>query len=192
MDERDALLAQLSGLQTPPVSHWPAIGWWLLALLLLVAIFGVLWLWQRHRQAAWRREARSELQALRATVGSRPAEEILQGASVLARRLLLIAEPRSQVAALHGEPWLERLDSAAGQPVFTHGFGRLLLEQPYQRAPQVPPDDLHALLDALTVLLAAIRPHQRPVYQRSWRPAARARPASVAARPRTLHRTDPS
>lgn len=160
MDEEAELLSRLQGLEVPAVSAWPAIGWWLLAVLLLLVLFGGLWWRRRYRHDAWRREANAAIEDLRAAADREPAEVVLRRCSALARRLLLIAEPRAEVAALHGEPWLERLDAAARQPVFTQGFGRLLLEQPYQRAPQVPPHDLQALVDALAVLLGAIRPHR--------------------------------
>ncbi len=158
MDEQAELVSRLRDLEVPEVSAWPAIGWWLIAAALFVVLIGALWYWRRYRQNAWRREADAALLELRIAVEHEPAEVVLRRCSVLARRLLLIAEPRVEVAALHGEPWLERLDRAARQPLFTQGFGRLLIEQPYQKSPRIPPHDLQALIDALAVLLGAIRP----------------------------------
>ena len=41
-------------------------------------------------------------------------------------------EPRSEVASLHGEPWLEWLDHDLPEPRFSKGPGRSLLELPYR------------------------------------------------------------
>ena len=163
MNQRDALLAQLQALQMPAPGPWQQLGAWLLPVLgcLLLLLLIVLWRRRRSRRNRWRREARDTLQQLRADVSVEPAAAILARCSALARRLLLVAEPRSDVASLHGDAWLARLDAAAKRPLFSQGFGRLLLDQPYQRSPQVPPHDLLALIDCLGVLTDAVRPTAR-------------------------------
>lgn len=153
MSDVDALLAQMRDVQVPAVSIWPAPGWWLLAILFLLLFF-LAWQWrQRRRRLVWRREARRELASLRSTAAELSASATLAGCSALARRLLLVAEPREAVAGLQGEAWLSQLDDICRQALFSEGSGRLLLEGQYQRDPDVNSDDLELLFTALDTLI---------------------------------------
>jgi len=160
MNEIDALLAGMRDVHAPPVSAWPALGWWLLVLLVVLLCFFLWQLLQRRRRLQWRFEARAELATLRADLGTAPTTSILARCSALVRRLVLVAEPRTAIAGLHGEAWLEKLDTVCRQPVFSHGFGRLLLDQPYQPTPSVSTDDLESLLDAIDTLMKAVQRQQ--------------------------------
>jgi len=78
---------------------------------------------------------------------------LLSRCSQLARKVVLAADNREQVASLHGEQWLEKLDDICDRPEFTQGVGRLLLDQPYQRQPILSEQDLSALFDSMHVLI---------------------------------------
>lgn len=129
-------LAQLRDYHLPePVSWWPpAPGWWLLALLLLLAIgAAVRWSLAYRRRVAARRSALRELQTLRAAHDAAGNDATLvRGLSRLLRRFALARFPRERVAGLTGETWLRFLDRYSADRPFTHGVGRALLEAPYR------------------------------------------------------------
>jgi len=66
---------------------------------------------------------------------------------------VLAADHREQVAALHGEQWLAKLDEICDRPEFTQGIGRLLLDQPYRKQPALADRDLNALFESMEVLI---------------------------------------
>ena len=63
----------------------------------------------------------------------------------LVKQTALAFRPRTEVAALSGEPWLQFLDASYGEKGFTEGPGRLLPKLAYAslaqegRHPQVHP-----------------------------------------------------
>lgn len=157
MTEREALLAQLRDPSLPEIDWWPlAPGWWILAGLLTgsILLYCVSRIWRRHhRRKAWQRQARAELEKLRASLPDATNHDILMAASVLTRRILLAVMPRTRVAALHGDAWLGTLDRLAGGRRFSEGPGRWLATGPYQRDCALGDSELSAMLDAIDELL---------------------------------------
>jgi len=153
MNDSAQLLAELRGVQAPTASWVPAIGWW--ALLLVIVFLAAAFYKYRQRQRAmrWRMEAAAELVAIRAEIGLSQPAEVLAKSSRLARRIALVSYPRSKIAPLQGTAWLQQLDELTGKPLFTQGLGRLLLDAPYQRSPDIADSDLHSLLDSVQQLL---------------------------------------
>jgi hypothetical protein len=125
-------LEQLRDWHLPdPIPWWPpAPGWWVLAVLLLVAAVWMLGrIRRRHRQGAAARSALTELSALRAAFSADDdARAFAAGVSRLLRRLALERFPREQVAGLTGPAWLDFLDATGGGDAFRHGPGRALAE----------------------------------------------------------------
>ena len=107
-------LAQLRDIHLPQsVSWWPpAPGWWLLAIILLLALgLTARWLWLRHKRGAYKRTAVAELEYLLANWHtSRDTAVFLQGLNALLKRVALHSYPGTDVAALNGAPWTEFLD----------------------------------------------------------------------------------
>ena len=153
MNETDALLTQLRGVQAPDVSAIPAYGWWLLAFLILVLAYLVYRFFCFYRSRQWKREARAELLRLRTQMNDTPVAQTLADTSRLTRRIMLVAQPRLEVASLHGDEWLEMLDRVCRKPLFSNGFGRLLETGPYQREPTVSEPDLNSLFEAVDELI---------------------------------------
>jgi len=147
MNDKEALLKQLRDVELPEVSAMPAPGWWLLMLLLVLMAFTRL----------WQRQAQAELQNIRSQRGDESNSALLSRCSQLARKVVLAADHREQVAALHGEQWLAKLDDICGRPEFTQGIGRLLLDQPYQKQPVLAEQDVNALFESIEVLINNIR-----------------------------------
>jgi len=167
MNEKEALLNQLRDVEVPQVSSVPALGWWLLLLLVIFAIVAAWVFYRRWRARLWQRQALEQLQNIRALVGNAPDGTVLSECSQLARKVVLAADHREQVAALHGEPWLEKLDDVCGRPEFSQGAGRLLLDQPYQRQPVLGEQDFIALFDSFETLIGAAAKY-RSTDQAMW------------------------
>lgn len=141
-----------------PVGWWPpAIGWWLLLILVPLLVLGVMWLIRRLRRVSPVKLARRELDALRADGSLDPAEKVRR-LSILLRRTALSVYPRDEVAGLAGEAWLRWLDEPLGEPRFSQGAGRLLVDAPYRPA---PPTDLDELLDLCRDWLRALSKSHR-------------------------------
>jgi len=132
------------------ISWWPpAPGWWMLLALILVVIL-LVWWWQRRKAALRVRVAAlAEWEQLMVTFQhEQNVSQLVQGLSVLLRRVSLSYYPREAVAGISGEAWLRYLDnrhSLSQANGFSEGVGRLLLAGPYQQ--QVDGDvlALHAL-----------------------------------------------
>lgn len=155
--QKQALLEQLKDVQLPAVSVVPALGWWLLALLVMVLVWAVLAYKKRQRFTVWQQQVQQELNTIIQESPNRPTSETLMRCSALARKLLLLAEPRELIAPLQGEAWLAKLDEITQQSVFTSGYGRLLLDSPYQANPEVRADDMAELFDAMSLLFKQVK-----------------------------------
>lgn len=122
-------LANLKPLHNPETIAWwpPAPGWWLLAVmaLLAAAVYGW-WRYQRRLQ----RLALLELDQLKTQdlTASQVANQINQ----LLKRYALVCYSRQKVAGLSGKTWLRFLKQSSDEQMFLRA-GKLLLDTPYQR-----------------------------------------------------------
>jgi hypothetical protein len=119
-----------------PVGWWPpALGWWLLAALVLAsaALYGMHYYRARHKRAALRAmtRVRSALEQ-----GAEPVA-CLQFLSTILRRFAMTSVARTaaepHVAGLIGERWLRYLDGRWTRTDFSAGVGKRLLAAPYAR-----------------------------------------------------------
>lgn len=121
-----------------PVSWWPpAPGWWVLLFLGLLIVFSV-WLFRLiQRRRSVRVAAFKELQMISHVFSQKgDAHQLVTSLSILLRRICLSYFPRTDVAGLTGEKWLEFLDHCLDwgnvQARFSQGAGRALIVAPYQ------------------------------------------------------------
>ena len=128
-------LAQLRDIHLPDaIGWWPlAPGWYLLAIILFVALITVIFLGGRYYL-----NGRSRRQALRLLVTcqqqyQRDANSQLSAARVseLLKRVALVYFPREQVASLQGESWITFLNTTSNGLDFNCVHTELL-EAPYQ------------------------------------------------------------
>lgn len=125
----------------PEIGMWPpALGWWILAAVLLIALYLLIRHWQR-RQPKYRKQivqpALSELQRIEQEYADDPAEMIRQ-LSILLRRSAISLHGRYKTAGLTGKDWLHFLDQQQHGEVFTQRFAAMITEQPYR--PQLSGD----------------------------------------------------
>ncbi|MCV6626833.1 MAG: DUF4381 domain-containing protein [Cellvibrionaceae bacterium] len=141
-------LAKLRPLQAPaPVSELPALGWWLLGSLIIVAILAALWLWhsKREQRLANSRDKAQRAEAL-ALLNSFDADnkaEFIADLNSLLKRLAHHHYRAQGPAQLQGQAWVTFLcDSCPG--LEPQAFS-LLVDGPY-----LPPEQLgNSLLEPL-------------------------------------------
>lgn len=155
MNETEALLSQLRDVEIPTVSSGIAPGWWLLLCFVLVVCVLLYFRYKRWESRLWQRQATHALDGIRQQLGVVSSGTTLSSCSTLARKVVLAVDKRENVARLHGEAWLEKLDSVCARPEFTQGIGRLLVDQAYQKQPEISAADLSELLDSMGVLITS-------------------------------------
>ena len=114
----------LRDIHQPPAPSWwpPAIGWWLLAAIVLVALGA--WAWRAWRRRRRRRELARVFDAGIAEATTPVAR--IAAASMLLRRAARLRDPAA--GALQGEAWLAFLDAGAPVALFAGDAGALLLD----------------------------------------------------------------
>lgn len=165
MPETTAL--ELRDIHLPDAVSWwpPAPGWWMLFALLVVIVLGYLF-WRRWRaQGRVRREGLLELEQLAAAYqANQDSHQLVKEISILMRRLALSYYPRSEVASLSGEAWLQWLDGPLQNSPWPEGFsqgeGRILNTGPY--APQ-------AIVDVEQLLLLCRTWLEKQNKKKAWR-----------------------
>lgn len=125
------------------IAVWPpALGWWLLcAILLLALVLGLYYGLKSYRKQAYRRVALKALVQLEQDY-MRSACSLLNDHSLesslvhLLKRTALSAYPRCDVARLIGDEWLHFMDNKAGMNAFNTELGRHLLANRFAPQPQ--------------------------------------------------------
>ncbi len=120
------------------VSGWPpAIGWWLLPLIILLLALLIYKApeyikkyKQRHKKIAYKKIALQELKTI--SENDLQAGDTLRHISGLLRRIALSYLPRENVAALTGNQWIEQLNKLSSQAVFSDEISELLINATYQ------------------------------------------------------------
>ncbi len=136
-----------------PVSWWPvAPGWGVLLGLLCLLIFALFlllrWFIKRHKMP--KRVALRKLNKLQRDYQQHHnSQKLIQAISILLRRFFITEYPRAQVASLTGEAWLQFLDQHLGEPQFTQGEGRCLIEAPYKPHVKIEADTLLKLCHSI-------------------------------------------
>ena len=142
-------LQQLRDLHLPAHPGWfpPAPGWWILALLLAVAVTVVVLrrIAQRRRRMPFR-AARVELEQLRAAAdaGQTTASGYAHGANAILKRVAIHGLRRGDAAPLSGDAWLDFLDGLDAAGTFRNGAGEALGDRRFVARAAVD----HAALDA--------------------------------------------
>ena len=117
MSEYEGLnLAQLLDLLEAPVAPDPVSflpqtpGWWIVLAWLVAVVLVVVWnRYQKWRRNRYRREALKALHSIEKSRGAATAGQI----AMLLRRTALAAYPRSRVASLYGDAWVEFLTESS-------------------------------------------------------------------------------
>jgi len=122
----------LKDLHLPDPINWfpPAIGWWLVIVLIPVLIALSYWLYRRLT----RKTALKSAKILLITIKNSRMDNAqkLAELSALLRRVAISVAPRAETAGLTGQAWLAFLDSSLIGSPFTKGAGQCLASAPYR------------------------------------------------------------
>ena len=134
------LLQDLRDVIPPPEpGFWPpVIGWWLVAIFILILIAAIIYY---IKLAIVRYSRHSIVQQIDEIAGLQPPQAIAE-LSIFMRRVAITRYPRSAVAGLTGQAWLEFLDQSGNTDQFTQGVGRMLTIAPYSANKQFDLDSL--------------------------------------------------
>ncbi|MEE9445967.1 MAG: DUF4381 domain-containing protein [Cocleimonas sp.] len=115
----------------------PAIGWWILLSIILLALSALfLSVRSKLRQQAKLKKQREKLMAklkmYEDKLTQNPSNKTIADMNTLLRQLAVNYYPRSKISSLTGCDWLKFLDQSGNTRGFTKGAGRILIEAPYQ------------------------------------------------------------
>lgn len=134
------------------VSWWPpALGWWILAavVLALLAIAVTSWWVRRQRARDWRVDARFRMRQLGRSVRDNDPKTAVSELSDLLRRVAIARYGRGTCAGLAGDQWLDWLTENDPAGFDWRKNGRVLLDLPYMPAGSgVGSQDLRKLVAA--------------------------------------------
>ena len=122
-----------------PPSFWPpAVGWWILLAVTLIALAkAFVWLKTRlnkkRLQEQQRKNLLNKLSLLEAKLVKKPSNKVIAEINTLLRQYAINYYPRSKISSLTGSDWLNFLDKSGNTKGFTKGAGRILVEAPYQK-----------------------------------------------------------
>jgi len=155
----------------------PAIGWWLLPVILCLLIllaFKLVQLKKQHKAPpAYKKIANREMQLLESKFKDDEASiEYLREISALLRRIALSYLPRESVASLTGTQWINQLNELSGEPVFTPETAALLISAPYQKDISFDKDDLLRSCKRWVERLPDKPVHNQPVHNQSVKEAS--------------------
>jgi hypothetical protein len=146
MDEQlqAQLLAQMKDVHLPePISWWPlAVGWWLVAALIIGSIAAIIYvLWRRYRQNRYRKLAISELLInYQQWLSERDDQAYLSLANDLLKRVVRIFNP--SLVAQFSDAWVDKLDDY-NRTEFSTEARYALAHQCYQAHVEADIDSLH-------------------------------------------------
>ena len=130
----------LRDIHLPDAINWwpPAMGWWVLMLLIPLLIFGSWWLFKRLTRQTVVKTARSLLEQIKTNPNTNDFEKLHQ-LSIWLRRVSISIAPHEQSAGLSGEAWLAYLDNGVEGTPFSQGIGQVISSAQYR---QSAPDNL--------------------------------------------------
>ncbi len=139
MAKADAL-AQLKDIHLPEhIGWWPlAPGWYLVILLILFLIITLSYLaYKRHANALAKNQALQLLSSYKEQYEKdRNAQLASARISELLRRVALVYYPRSEVASLHGDTWVEFLNQTS-KGIDFKPVKSMLLDSPFKTSETV-------------------------------------------------------
>ncbi len=124
----------LKDIHLPETFGWwpPALGWWLLLILIPLIGFFIVWLYRRITRKTALKTAKKLLLKISQDSELADIDKLIE-LSALIRRVAMSLAPRFESASLTGEVWLEYLDGTVNGQPFSQGVGRYLVDAHYQK-----------------------------------------------------------
>jgi len=136
-DANPALAALRDIHGAPDIPWWPpAPGWWVLGILLLVAmVWAAIRLNGYLRRMALQRRVIRQLESCRQAYGiSGDLRSLASAVNLILKRVALRHFGRQQVSALHGSAWAQFLSDTGGRPGDNDSWQQLA-DAPYRQQP---------------------------------------------------------
>jgi len=160
-------LSDLADIHLPAaVSAWPpAPLWWFLAALVLAALAAMVawlyrrWLLRRRMQVALD-EITTAQQFCQREQNADASLALLHTCNSVLKRVALVHYPETEVAALHGRPWLSFLDQSGATTAFTTGAAQILADHSYRRSYNADAQTAQALVASAHAWIS--RQYQHP------------------------------
>ena len=153
-------LQQLKPLHLPPDPSWwpPAIGWWVLLLVLIIltawTVYSMTKFFRAMRPVRHGKYLLSDLYTS-LKLGHISDEDFVHLSNQLIKRVLVPGLGKIKYSKLSGSQWLAELDSISGSTNFSQGAGKVLGNERFTENFSVDCDKLYL---ALNQLLKCIRP----------------------------------
>lgn len=124
----------LRDIHLPEQIGWfpPAIGWWLLMIVVPIASYFLIAFLQKIFKRTALKEAHQLLANLQTNDSLTPLEKICALSSLL-RRVAISRDSEKNIGGLTGRAWLDYLDTSLEGAPFKNGVGRYLVDAPYQK-----------------------------------------------------------
>jgi len=121
-------------------SGWPpAIGWWLLALLIIGSVIGAAVLLKRYQKKwGYRKAALALLKTEYKQWQHQSAEDTaltvktLQNMLAILKRTAITAYPDANLSGMYGVQWIQALNQQTSAPCFTETLENIVIEQQYK------------------------------------------------------------
>ena len=110
----------------------PAMGWWLLTILIPLFCVLIVWIYRRITRKTAIKTAKKLLIEMKKDDDMDDRQKLME-LSALIRRVVISTSSRNKTASLTGQHWLEYLDSTVDGSPFTSGVGRYLADAHYQK-----------------------------------------------------------
>lgn len=125
----------LKDIHLPDVINWwpPAIGWWLLVVLIPLLCFFLFWLYKRITRKTAIKTAKKLILQIKQNTHVDDKQKLTE-LSQLIRRVAISLSPRAETASLTGQSWLDYLDNSVTGTPFSQGAGKVLATAQYQKA----------------------------------------------------------
>jgi len=124
----------LRDIHLPEAINWwpPAIGWWLLVVLIPLCCWFFIWLYKRITRKTAIKTAKKLLKDIKQDAALDDEQKLI-ALSALLRRVAISISPRNEIASLTGHAWLSFLDSTIKGSPFTSGAGKVLADMHYRK-----------------------------------------------------------
>ncbi len=131
----------LKDIHLPDAINWwpPALGWWLLAILIPLLCFFLFWLYKRITRKTAIKAAKKLILQIKQNTQTDDKQKITE-LSQLIRRVTISLSPRADTASLTGQAWLNFLDKSVSGAPFSQGVGKVLASAQYQKPPMTDID----------------------------------------------------
>jgi len=136
----------LRDIQIPDaIGLWPpAIGWWILAVLIPLLVYLSYKLYKYLTRKTALKAVKKQLKALKMNTQLDDKQKLIELSSLI-RRTAVSIFPRTEVASLTASAWLDFLDKHSNTTLFNSETGQLLIDADYRKAPNL--NELTALFD---------------------------------------------